>query len=83
MDTAISTELPGARKIRDQWLLRPPRDKKVYIARNRKLSCQVAAASFQKNAIMPTTSRELDHTDEPNQRKRITDIPADWTEMPD
>jgi hypothetical protein len=45
---------------------------------------------------MPTTSRGLDRTDGPNQRKNSRaalaameaagvkpDIPADWTEMPD
>jgi len=74
--------------------MRFARDKKVYIARNRKLGYQVAADVFSNNAIMPTTSRGLDHADEPNQRKNIRadlaameaagvkpDIPADWTDM--
>jgi serine/threonine protein kinase len=55
MDTAIWTEdfLPPER-YEIQRLLRSARGKKVYIARDRKLGCQVAVDVFSNNAIMPT-----------------------------
>jgi len=55
MDAAIWTEdflPPGRYEI--QRLLRTARDKKVYLARDRKLGCQVALDVFSNNAIMPT-----------------------------
>jgi serine/threonine protein kinase len=37
-----------------QQLLRPASDKKVYLARDRELGCQVTVDVFSNNAIMPT-----------------------------
>jgi len=37
-----------------QRLLRPARDKKVYLGRDRELGCLVAVDVFSNNAIMPT-----------------------------
>jgi serine/threonine protein kinase len=37
-----------------QRLLRPARDKKIYLARDRKLDCLVTVDVFSDNAIMPT-----------------------------
>ena len=55
MNTTIWAEgflPPGRYEI--QQLLRTTQDNKVYIARDRKLGCQVAVDVFSNNAIMPT-----------------------------
>jgi len=96
MDTAIFDRdflPPGRYEINGSCGLRVT---KRYISHVIGSSLSSCCRCLSNNAIMPTTSRGLDRTDGPNQRKNSRadlaameaagvkpDIPADWTEMPD